>query len=163
MVYWLPRTSAVLCFLIVFCTTLWPEVSSGQEYAATVPVPKTDDRIPVRFVHVDVTDGAAGQRLASNVRSLVGDSRTLRADDASTMVVWLRTLTVPTPGAPTFASEHPSGSVAYSVIIDLGGKHITDMLGFTTADRSMESATGIVESVHEMALRLVTSGDLVSF
>lgn len=163
MSYWLPRPSAALCILLVLCSSALPEVSSGQEYAAAVPIPKSDDRIPVRFVHVDVTDGAAGLLLASSVRSLVADSGTLRADDSSTMVVWLRTLTIPIPGAPTLTNERPNGSVAYSVIIDLAGKHITDTLGFTTAERSMESATGIVKSVDEMARRLVSSGDLVSF
>jgi hypothetical protein len=158
----LTRTAAAVLSVALISVATIAE-AAAQEFAGAVPVPAVDDRVPVRFIHVDVDDGQPGMLLASTIRSLVQDSETLRADDASTMVVWLRTLTVAFPAPLRPGDFRGATGVAYSIVVDLKGRHVTDTLGFASSDSVVESAERIVANVDELALELTRAEAVASF
>lgn len=144
------RSLADLGYLLLIAGTVLVSPSRGQ-----VPVESAagDDRVPVRFVHVDFDDGESGNRLADLLQNRIETSDAMRAEGRSTLVVWLRTLTLPgvrdSRGVP---GESPG--VAWAIVIDLEGQHITDNIGFADSDAIESSARGIAASLVEMAREL---------
>ncbi len=128
--------------------------ASAQEFG-DFPVPLVDARVAVNFIHVDKDDGAPGILLAASVKDLVAASTTLRPDGGARMTVWLRTLTIPATGAS-------AAGVAYSVIVDVEGQHVTDTLGYTSRDGIDDSALRIVTTLDAMADELARTGALAT-
>jgi hypothetical protein len=146
----------LLFILLVGVTGLSPR-SHAQDrniWASAEP----DKRVPIRFVHVD-TEDVAGQRLAAAVENGLKSSAAVRSEEGSVLVVWFRTLTIPAPfvsGIP-LESAIPFG-VAYSIVIDLDGRHWTDNLGFAQTGSFEVTAESIVKSLDEMAREIADEG-----
>lgn len=144
------RSLASFGYVLLIGGTVLVPPSRGQ-----VPVASAagDDRVPVRFVHVDLEDGESGNRLAGMLRKRIENSDAMRSEGRSTLVVWLRTLTLPGVRDSGGATGESPG-VAWAIVIDLEGQHVTDNIGFADSAGLASAAEGIAASLVEMAREL---------
>lgn len=108
--------------------------------------------VPLSFVHVD-NAGAIGDSLAAAIeKQFAGLPMVVRQDEAD-LVVWLRTIDFASDGVPI---------VAYSVIVDYDGRHVTDNLGLTSADRVTDAAVGLASLISRLSSELRATGTLAA-
>ena len=146
----------LLFILLVAVTFLIPQSHAQDRSLSALAEP--DKRVPIRFVHVDSGD-VAGQRLAAAVKSRLTSSAAVRSEQGSVLVVWFRTLTIPAPFVSGISLESASPfGVAYSIVVDLDGRHWTDNLGFAQTGAFEVTAESIVKSLDEMAREIADEG-----